>query len=157
MSVSPVNNLVITTKAPQVLTAADLMAGKKYDDKPAPPPTPGEGVVVTISGAGLKAAQSGGSNPNKDIDDSNLKDNIKQLLKMIRDLRKQLAEKMAQLSATMNDTALSPEARQAKVAGLQGDIASIQSGLMTAQGQLAKSMKDESPEANMQAMALLAK
>ncbi|OPA99714.1 hypothetical protein BFW87_03090 [Pseudomonas fluorescens] len=156
MSVNPLNNPVITTKAVPVVKISDLLEGKKVEDKPAAPPTPGEGVVVTISGAGLKAAQ-GGSNPNKDIDDSGLKDNIKQLLKMIRELRKQLAEKMAQLSAVMNDTALSPDARQAKVAGLQGDIASIQSGLMTAMAQLAKSLKDESPEANMTAMALLAK
>ncbi|WP_395611106.1 hypothetical protein [Pseudomonas sp. B22129] len=156
MSVTPLNNPVITTKTPKVLTAADALAGKKVDDKPAPPPTPGEGVVVTISGAGMKASQAG-SNPNKDIDDSGLKDNIKQLLKMIRELRKQLAEKMAQLSAAMNDTTLSPEARQAKVSSLQGDIATIQSGLMTAQSQLAKSLKNESPEAQLKAMSLLAK
>lgn len=156
MSVIPFNNAVITTKTPQVLTAADALAGKKVDDKPAPPPVPGEGVVVTISGAGLKAAQAG-NNPNKDIDDSNLKDNIKQLLKMIRELRKQLADKMAQLQATMSDASLTPEARQAKVASLQGDVASIQAGLMTAQAQLAKSLKTESPEAQMEAMALLAK
>lgn len=156
MSVLPFNNAVITTKTPQVLTAADALAGKQVDDKPAPPPTPGEGVKVVISGAGLKASQAG-SNPNKDIDDSSLKDNIKELLKMIRELRKQLAEKMAQISAAMNDTALSPEARQAKVAGLQGDVASIQAGLMNAQAQLAKALKDESPEANMEAMSLLAK
>ncbi|WP_237235692.1 FlxA-like family protein [Pseudomonas sp. R76] len=76
---------------------------------------------------------------------------------MIRELRKQLAEKMAQLSAAMNDTTMSPEARQAKVAGLQGDIANIQAGLMTAQAQLAKSLKDEPPEAQMEAMKLLSK
>ncbi|WP_426136122.1 hypothetical protein [Pseudomonas sp. PWP3-1b2] len=156
MSVTPLNNPVITTKAVPVLKISDLLEGKTVYDKPAAPPTPGEGVVVTISGAALKAAQ-GSSNPNKDIDDSGLKDNIKQLLKMIRELRKQLAEKMAQLSAAMNDTALSPEARQAKVAGLQGDIASIQAGLMTAQTQLAKSLKDETPAANVEAMSLLAK
>src|SRR5476649_501736 len=111
MSVIPFNNPVITTKAPQVLTAADALAGKKVDDKPAPPPTPGEGVVVTISGAGMKASQAGG-NPNKDIDDSNQKDNFKQLLKMISELTKQLAEKLGKLATAMNHTALGPEARQ---------------------------------------------
>ncbi|NVZ82615.1 hypothetical protein HX875_22265 [Pseudomonas yamanorum] len=115
-----------------------------------------QGLVVDISGAGLKAAKAS-TNSNKDIDDSNLKENIKQLLKMIRELRKQLAEKQAQLSAAMADTSMSPQARRAKVASLQSDVASLQSGLMMAQSQLTKSLKDESPESQMEAMALLAK
>eukprot|EP01132_Coremiostelium_polycephalum_P018777 gene18777-22366_t len=83
-----------------------------------------QGLVVDISGAGLKASKAS-TNSNKDIDDSNLKDNIKQLLKMIREMRKQLAEKMAQLSAAMSDASKTPQARQARVAALQSDIATL--------------------------------
>ncbi|NWC92267.1 MULTISPECIES: hypothetical protein [unclassified Pseudomonas] len=144
------------------LTVPDAKKDAAVDDKDKASTTDSathtkpQGLVVDISGAGLKASKAS-TNPNQDIDDSNLKDNIKQLLKMIRELRKQLAEKMAQLSAAMNDTSMSPQARRAKVASLQSDVASLQSGLMTAQSQLTKSLKDESPESQLEAMALLAK
>jgi hypothetical protein len=130
------------------------------DDKTGTAPTPlaepkaVEGVAVTISGAGLQAAKN---DSNKDIDDSNLKDNIKQLLKMIRELKKQLEDKMAELAAVMADTSMTPEARQVRVASLQSDVTSLQGALATTQTQLAKAMKDESPEAQMEAMSLMAK
>ena len=161
MSVSTVSNPQINVAAVSVWKAADAAKDKDAapkaatEAKPAEP-TAAEGVKVVISGAGMGMASAEKSS-NSDIDESNLKDNIKQLLKMIRELKKQLAEKMAQLSAAMNDTTLSPEARQAKVAGLQGDVATIQAGLMTAQGQLSKALKDEPPEAQMEAMSLMAK
>ena len=161
MSVSTVSNLSINVAAVSVWKAADAAKDKDaapkaaIEAKPAEP-NAAEGVKVVISGAGMGMASAEKSS-NSDIDESNLKDNIKQLLKMIRELKKQLAEKMAQLSAVMNDTTLTPEARQAKVAGLQGDVATIQAGLMSAQTQLAKSLKDESPEAQMEAMSLMAK
>ncbi|UII74386.1 hypothetical protein LVW35_21165 [Pseudomonas sp. HN11] len=115
---------------------------------------PVEGVAVTISGAGLQAARN---DANKDIDDSDLKDNIKQLLKMIRELKKQLEDKMAELAAAMADTSMTPEARQARIAGLQSDVTSLQGALATTQTQLAKAMKDEPPEAQMDVMSLMAK
>src|SRR5471032_2059229 len=144
------------------LTVPDAKKDTAVDDKdkasatdPATSTKP-QGLVVDISGVGLKASKTN-TNSNKDIDDSNLKDSIKQLLKMIRELREQLAEKMAQLSAAMADTSMSPQARRARVASLQSDVATLQAGLMTAQSQLTKSLKNESPESQMEAMALLAK
>jgi Sec-independent protein translocase protein TatA len=156
MPVIAANNLVITTKAVPVLKPSDVLDDKDSSKTPAAETKPAEGVVVSLSGAGLKASQSS-TNPNQDIDDSNLKDAIKELLKMIRELRKQIAAKMAELSAAMADTSLSPQARQAKVARVQGDVATLQAGLMTAMGQLAKALKSEPPEAQMEAMKLLAK
>ncbi|WP_338576023.1 hypothetical protein V6L78_11640 [Pseudomonas canadensis] len=115
-----------------------------------------EGVTVTISSAAFQASKAN-SNPNQDIDDSNLKDNIKQLLKMIRELKKQIADKMAEISAAMADTSMTPEQRQAKVGNLQASLSALQGGLATAQAQLGKAMKGESPEAQMEAMSLAAK
>ncbi|WP_330212221.1 hypothetical protein [Pseudomonas sp. Z18(2022)] len=157
MSVSTVQNPVINVPAVSVWKAAD--AAKEKDDAakvPASETKATEGVKVTISGAGMGMASAKKSS-NSDIDESSLSDASKQLLKMIRELKKQLAQKMAELSAAMANTSLSPEARQAKVAGLQGDVATIQAGLMTAQTQLAKVLKDESPQAQMEAMSLMAK
>jgi len=113
-----------------------------------------EGVTVTISSAALRAVKN---DANKDIDDSNLKENVKQLLKMIRDLKKQIADKMAELASAMADNSLTPEARMAKVGNLQAAVATLQAGLMSAQVQLGKAMKDESPEAQLEAMSLAMK
>ncbi|WP_025854264.1 hypothetical protein [Pseudomonas sp. CHM02] len=115
---------------------------------------PVEGVAVTISSAGFQAVKN---DSNKDIDDSNLKDNIKQLLKMIRELKKQLQDKMAELSAAMADTSMTPEARQARLTSLQSEVTSLQGALATAQTQLTKAMKDEPPEAQIEVMSLMAK
>ncbi|MGY2374787.1 hypothetical protein ACW9IB_09785 [Pseudomonas sp. SDO524_S393] len=112
------------------------------------------GVAVTISSAGFQAVKN---DRNKDIDDSNLKDNVKQLLKMIRELKKQIADKMAEIAAAMADTSLTPEQRQARVGNLQSALSTLQGSLTMAQMQLGKAMKDESPEAQLQAMSLASK
>jgi len=145
----------------RVPTAADSKSAVEAKDKAsASDPTADtkvvEGVTVTISSAAFKASKAS-DNPNQDIDDSNLKDNIKQILKMIRELKKQVADKLAQLSAAMADTAMTPEQRQIKVANLQASLTALQAGLTTAQTQLAKALKDESPEAQMQALGLASK
>ena len=113
-----------------------------------------EGVAVSISSAGFRAAKT---DSNKDIDDSNLKDSVKQLLKMIRELKKQIADKQAEIAATMADNTLSPEARQARVGNLQSAVATLQASLTMAQMQLGKAMKDEPADAQMEAMSLAAK
>lgn len=113
-----------------------------------------EGVAVTISNAGFRASKL---DSNKDIDDSNLKDNIKQVLKMIRELKKQIADKMAEIAAAMADNSMTPEARQIRVGNLQGTLSTLQGSLTMAQMQLGKALKDESPDAQMQAMSLAAK
>ncbi|AQT95825.1 MULTISPECIES: hypothetical protein [Pseudomonas] len=143
----------------RIPTMPDLKKDAVVDDasNPSAPQAdakPVEGVAVTISGAGLQAARN---DANKDIDDSNLSDSVKQLLKMIRELKKQLEDKMAELAAAMADTSMTPEARQARVAGLQSDVTSLQAALATTQTQLAKAMKDQPPEAQMEAMSLMAK
>lgn len=113
-----------------------------------------EGVAVTISSAAFQAAKN---DSNKDIDDSNLKDNIKQLLKMIRELKKQISDKQAEIAAAMADNSLTPEARQARVGNLQATLATLQSSLTMAQMQLGKAMKDEPADAQMEAMSLASK
>ncbi|MGY2257435.1 hypothetical protein [Pseudomonas sp. SDO55104_S430] len=50
-----------------------------------------EGIKVSLSGAGLQKA-SGSSGKDRDIDESGLPTDIKQILKMIRKLQRQIAE-----------------------------------------------------------------
>ena len=112
-----------------------------------------EGVTVTISAAAFKAAGVE-QRSNADIDDSGLEDSVKQVLKMIRQLKQQIAEKQAELAAVAADNTLSPEEARAKASALQTEIGSLQAGLMSAQTSLAKAMKGMSAEDSMKAASL---
>lgn len=100
-------------------------------------------VSVTISGAAMKAAAAEKTS-NSDIDESGLADNVKNLLKMIREIKKQIAEKQAEMAAVMADRSLSPEQARARLSGLQSALGALQASLTSAQASLTKAMKDMS-------------
>ncbi len=100
------------------------------------------GVKVSLSAVGLARSKEA-ENKNADIDDSNLPDEIKQLLKMIRELKAQLAQKMAELQALMAQGDMEDDAQQAKVRALQTEVGSISSALSSANAQLVKVMRDQ--------------
>lgn len=103
-----------------------------------------EGVRVTLSELGRARS----TEKNKDIDDSDLPDTVKDLLKMIRSLKQQLASKQAELEALMADQNLDDEGRKTKTEALQVEINSLQSALTGANASLIKAMRDAglSPE-----------
>ncbi|MGR3964172.1 hypothetical protein FW800_06815 [Pseudomonas sp. 910_23] len=100
-------------------------------------------VSVTISGAAMKAAAAEKTS-NSDIDESGLADNVKNLLKMIREIKKQIAEKQAEMASVMADRSLSPEQARARLSGLQSALSALQASLTSAQASLTKAMKDMS-------------
>lgn len=155
MSVIAANNAAI--RLPPAPTAKPVGGAEDKAETVAPTADSkaAEGVAVKISSAGFRAARNDSN--NKDIDDSNLKDNVKQLLKMIRELKKQIADKRAEIASVMADSAMSPDQRQARMSNLQSSLASLQGSLSMASVQLGKAMKDESPQAQLEAMALAAK
>lgn len=98
------------------------------------------GVKVTLSMEGLAQAKS--KDKNSDIDESDLPANIKQLLKMIRELKAQLAQKMAQLQAIMQSD-MDDETRQTSAQALQTEVSSISGALSTANAELVKAIRDQ--------------
>jgi hypothetical protein len=155
MSVSPIQNPTINVPVVAVLKPSDVVKEKDKDATQTTPPVPPkatEGVKVTISGAGMGASKA--ESENSDIDNSSLSDSVKQLLKMIRQIKKQIAEKMAELAAIMADNSMTKEARMARAANVQTALTSLQAGLTLAQTSLVKAMKDESPSAQLEAMSL---
>ncbi len=116
------------------------------------------GVKVSLSAGGLARSKEA-ENKNADIDESNLSDEIKQLLKMIRELKAQLAEKTAELQALMAQGDMEDDAQKAKVQALQTEVSSIGSALSTANAQLVKVMRDQklTGEESATVAALLAK
>ena len=141
MIVFAVNNPLI--RVPTVPDAQPIAAVKDKDTDASALPA-AEGIKVTISPDAFKAAAA--KSPDSDIDDSGLDDNVKQILKMIRQLKQQIDEKMAELQAIAMDQSLTAEERQMKTANLQTAISSLQAGLVTAQVSLAKAMKGMSSE-----------
>ena len=76
-----------------------------------------EGLRVSLSELGR--SMSAKPDRNEDIDKSELPQAIKDLLKMIRELRAQIAEKQAQIDAMMRDQSLDPEAKRLQLESLQ--------------------------------------
>lgn len=100
-----------------------------------------DGIRVTLSEQGRAASQAARS--NDDIDESDLPDTIKDLLKRIRELKAQLAERQAELRAVMADASLDDEARQIKADALRTEIASLCSALAGANAQLIKAIREQ--------------
>ncbi|MCF5723865.1 FlxA-like family protein [Pseudomonas syringae] len=141
MLVLAVNSPLI--HVPTEPTTSAVKSAAAVEEKDAAP-NAAEGIKVTISPDAFKAAKV--KSADSDIDESGLDDNVKQMLKTIRALKQQIDEKLAELQAVAMDQSLTPEERQAKVAGLQAAISALQAGLITAQTSLAKAMKGMSPE-----------
>ncbi|MDH4568625.1 hypothetical protein E8E95_18225 [Pseudomonas sp. BN414] len=97
-----------------------------------------QGIRVSLSELGkARAAQK-----NDDIDQSNLPDGIKELLKLIRALKAQIAERQAELQAIAADQSLDEENRLQRLEALRGELASLQGALSSANLNLAKATRD---------------
>lgn len=111
------------------------------------------GLRVTLSELGRSQAAA----KNDDIDESNLPDSIKEILKTIRALKQQIAEKKAELEALMADPGLDADTRRMRAEALQMELSSLQSALSAASANLLKVMRESALSSEqMQAAASLA-
>jgi Sec-independent protein translocase protein TatA len=99
-----------------------------------------EGLRISLSELGKSLSAKAGK--TQDIDDSGLPDSIKQLLKMIRELKAQIAEKQAQIDALLSDQSLDPQARRLQLEALQTELASLNSALASANANLIQLMRE---------------
>lgn len=111
-----------------------------------------DGLRVSLSELGRVRA----TEQHDDIDEADLPDNIKEILKLIRALRQQIAEKQAELQALMAETGMDPQVRQMRVEALRGELSSLQGALSTTQASLVEALKDKrlSNDQRMQAASL---
>lgn len=94
---------------------------------------------------------------NKDIDESNLPGNIKELLRLIRSLKQQIVEKQDELQAVLAEPGLDPEARQLRTEALRGELAALQGALSSTSASLLVAMREAGLSGEqMQAAAKLA-
>lgn len=81
-------------------------------------------------------------NRYQDIDDSDLPETVKHLLRMIRDLRERLAELARELQAIQADESLDPETRRTRLLSLRAQMSALNGALMSATQKLASLMRD---------------
>ncbi|MGP9800531.1 hypothetical protein [Rheinheimera sp. NSM] len=98
------------------------------------------GVYVSLSELGKTNAKQ--AEQNKDIDDSNLPDTIKQILKNIRDLKQQIADKQAEIDKASQE-GLQSEQQREKLKLLQTELGMLNSALAGAQQSLNKALQQQ--------------
>lgn len=101
-----------------------------------------DGLRVSLSELGRNLSAKT-EKKNRDIDESELPNSIKQLLKMIRELKAQIAAKEAELKALMADQNLDPEARQVKAEALQSELAMLNGAWASANANLIKQLQEQ--------------
>lgn len=91
-----------------------------------------------------------------DVDEADLPDNIKEIIKLIRALRQQIAEKQVELQALAAEGDTDPQVKQVRADALRNELATLQGALTSAQFQLADALKDKrlSDEQRVQALKL---
>lgn len=98
------------------------------------------GAFVSLSELGKTKAKQ--AEKNREIDDSNLPDIIKQMLKTIRDLKQQIADKQAEIDKAKQD-GLQSEQQQEKLQLLQTELNMLNGALVSAQQGLNKAMQQQ--------------
>lgn len=98
------------------------------------------GAYVSLSELGKTKAKH--AEKNKDIDDSNLPDVIKQMLKTIRYLKQQIADKQADIDKAKQE-GLQSEQQQEKLKLLQTELNMLNSALVSTQQSLSKTMQQQ--------------
>lgn len=112
-------------------------------------------IHVDLSEAAKMRSKGGAMISNQDIDESDLPDMIKQLLKKLREIKQKLMAKITELQKVMNDTQLRADLRKQRVQMLQTEIMSLEGAYMKVAGDLADAVKTLSSDQQMQASALM--
>lgn len=103
---------------------------------------------ILVSLSELGQARSAEDKKNRDIDEADLPEMIKDILKMIRELKAQIAVKKAELEAVMADQNLDADERRMQAEAIQTELASLNGALSVANANLIKVMREQglSPE-----------
>lgn len=147
-------NLSIQNAVPQsmqVAPASDSNTSNAEKDTNKSP----VGIHVDLSPLGLQKSKK--AERDKDIDESELPDDVKQSLKAIRDKQEELEEKQQELQRLMSNSSMPPEEKQEKVKALQAEVSTLSRGVVDAKNNLVSSMQDQglSEQQIQTAMALM--
>ncbi len=133
-------NLSIQNVMPQSTQAASVSDDKTLATEKDSSKNP-VGIHVDLSPLGLQKSKK--AERDKDIDESELPDNVKQGLKAIRDKQEELEKKQKELQQLMSNSSMAPEEKQEKVKALQAEISTLSRGLVDSKNNLVSSMQDQ--------------
>lgn len=105
--------------------------------------TPMNPVDISPLGRSLAAQSSQRTDKNADIDNSDLPDTVKTLLKMIRELRAALEKKMQELREVQADMSLTPAQKRERMQMIQTEISGLSSALVGATQNLNQLIKGD--------------
>lgn len=80
---------------------------------------------------------------DKDIDESELPDDVKNSLKAIRNQQEELEEKRVELQKLMNNNSMPAEEKEQKMKQLQAEIGNLVRAVADAKSQLLSSMQEQ--------------
>ena len=98
-------------------------------------------IHVDLSPLGIQKSKN--ADRDKDIEESELPDNVKRSLKMIRDQQEKLEEMQQELQKLMSDNSIPSDEKQQKMKFLQAEISSLSRTITDAKSNLIKAMQDQ--------------
>lgn len=126
----------VPAATPPASVSDDNTSDPKKDSSKAP-----VGIHVDLSPLGLQKSKK--AERDKDIDESELPDTVKQSIKAIRDKQEELEKKQQELQQLMSNNSMPPEEKQEKVKALQSEVSSLSRGLVDSKNNLVSSMQDQ--------------
>lgn len=104
---------------------------------------PSADVRISMSGSTLgsgRAAKEAAAK-DSDIDNSNLPDNVKKLVKRLRELREKLEQKVQELQELSNSTAGNPEQRRMRIEALRTEVGTLTATMARVSADLAEATR----------------
>lgn len=104
---------------------------------------PSTDVHISMSGSALSATRSTkeAASKDSDIDNSNLPDNVKKLIKRMRELREKLEQKAQELQELSHSTAGSPEQRRMRIEALRAEVGALTAAMSKVGADLAQATR----------------
>ncbi len=133
-------NMGIQSSMPEAKTVASVSDDQTSASEKGSSKAP-VGIHVDLSPLGLQKSKK--ADRDKDIDESDLPDSVKQSIKAIRDKQEELEKKQQELQQLMSNSSMPPEEKQEKVEALQAEVSSLSRGLVDSKNNLVSSMQDQ--------------
>ncbi|WER48747.1 hypothetical protein CupriaWKF_28730 [Cupriavidus sp. WKF15] len=134
------------TASPPVPSSADTpaMAADAAADTPGSATArPGADVRISMPGSILGSGRAAKEAAAKDseIDNSNLPDNVKKLVKRLRELREKLEQKVQELQELSNSTTGNPEQRRMCIEALRTEVDGLTAAMASVSADLAEATR----------------